>query len=176
MELYEKTIDSKEVYKGKILDLVLETVELPDGQQARREIVRHLPGVGVLPVDGDEMIFVRQFRAGLKQTLVEIPAGLAEAGEEPWETAQRELAEEIGLRPTKLTLLGEMYCSPGFTDEMTTIFLAREYVAEDLEQDADEFIEILRWPIPEVKEKYAQGFFKDAKTVYALGRFFANLI
>lgn len=176
MELFEKTIDSEEIYRGKILDLVLETVELPNGQVARREIVAHRPGVGVLPVDGDEIIFVKQYRVGIKDTLVEIPAGLAEPDEEPWETARRELAEEIGLRPTKLTLLGEMYCSPGFTDEMTTIYLAEEYVPEDLEQDADEFIEILRWPISEVKEKFAQGFFKDAKTVYALGRFFSNSI
>lgn len=99
MKFFEKTIASKEIYNGRILNLKVDEVELPDGGTSFRELVDHKQGVGILPVRGNRIIFVRQFRKAIEKVILEIPAGLVEAGEDPKEAAVRELQEEIGLKP-----------------------------------------------------------------------------
>ena len=172
MNFSEKTISSRSVYRGRILNLKVDEVELPDGNHSIREIVEHKNGVAILPVYGDKIIFVRQFRKPIEKMLLEIPAGLVEAGEATDEAAVRELEEEIGLKPLDLQLMGEMLPSPGFCAEVTTLFIASQFEEKSRPQDDDEFIEVVEMPIKEVRERFIKGEFIDAKTSCALGRFF----
>lgn len=174
MDLTEKTIDSKSIYQGKILNLRLDTVELPDGRTAKREIIEHKNGVGILPVYGGEMIFVKQFRPAIGSELLEIPAGLVEEGETPEVCGTRELQEEIGLKPTKLEACGRIWPTPGCCDEQTFLFIATAFEDKPLKQDADEFIEIVKLPIQAVRKLYDENLFTDAKTVAALGYYFSH--
>lgn len=173
MNFGEKTIDSKTLYRGKILNLKIDEVVLPDGNHAVRELVEHKNGVAILPVKADKIIFVRQYRKAIEQVLLEIPAGLVEEGEDAETAAVRELQEEIGLKPTDLQCMGEMLPSPGFCDEVTTLYIASEFIEEARQQDDDEFIEVVEMPVKEVREAYLKGKFSDAKTSCALGRFFS---
>ncbi|MEF9918986.1 MAG: NUDIX hydrolase [Eubacterium sp.] len=175
MKFFEKTITSKEIYHGRILDLKVDEVELPDGNTSSRELVDHKNGVAVLPVRDSRIIFVRQFRKAIEKVILEIPAGLIETGEFPKEAAIRELKEEIGLRPTDLRLLGDMLPSPGFCTEVTTLFIASQFVVEPKKQDDDEFIEVVEIPIRTVRALYLHGKFTDAKTACALGHFFSHM-
>ncbi|NLN96885.1 MAG: NUDIX hydrolase [Eubacteriaceae bacterium] len=173
-EFYEKTIASTEIFSGRILNLRVETVALPNGQEATRELVEHKDAVAVLPITEEgHMVFVKQYRKALDIVLLEIPAGLLEEGEDPFEAASRELQEEIGLKPLDLIKIGEIWPSAGFSDEKTCLFIATEFEESKLPQDEDEFLEIVRIPIPTVKMLYRTGKIRDAKTHAALGFFFS---
>ncbi len=173
-DFYEKTIASTEVFSGRILNLRVETVELPNGEKATRELVEHKDAVAVLPVTQQgNMVFVKQYRKALEMALLEIPAGLLEEGEDPSEAANRELQEEIGLKPLDLVKIGEIWPSAGFSDEKTCLFLATEFEESKLPQDDDEFLQIVKIPIPTVKMLYMTGKIRDAKTYAALGFFFS---
>jgi len=173
-DFYEKTIASTEIFSGRILNLRVETVVLPNGEEATRELVAHKDAVAILPVTEEgHMIFVKQYRKALDIVLLEIPAGLLEEGEDPSEAASRELQEEIGLKPLDLFKIGEIWPSAGFSDEKTCLFVATEFEESKLPQDEDEFLEIVRIPIPTVKMLYMTGKIRDAKTYAALGFFFS---
>lgn len=174
LDLYEKTLESTTIYSGKILNLKHDKILLPNGQEAMREIVEHRPGVGVLPVKGDRMILVKQFRIAIRSVILEIPAGLMEDGESPDQTAIRELQEEIGLKPLDLDYYGKIWPTPGCCDEATHIFVATKFEDHPLEQDDDEFIQLVEIPIRTVRRLYDGGFFTDAKTVSALGYYFSH--
>lgn len=175
MKLFEKTIASEEIYNGRILNLKVDKVALPDGTYSTRELVDHKDGVAVLPVRGDRIVFVRQFRKAIERVILEIPAGLIELGEDPECAAVRELQEEIGLKPLTLFALGKMWPSPGFCNEVTNLYLATEFTPSVKAPDDDEFIEIVEMPIRTVKALYLRGMFSDAKTACALGRFFSMM-
>ena len=114
MDLTEKTVDSREVFKGRIIRVRLDTVRLPNGKESTREVVEHPGGVGILAIDGEgRVLLVRQYRYALGQVLTEIPAGKREPGEPPFVTAQRELQEEVGAVAGKWTDLGTLIASPG---------------------------------------------------------------
>lgn len=174
MEFNEKTIASKKIYEGRILSLRVDEVELPDGRKSTRELVDHKSGVGILSLKDERVIFVRQFRKAIERVILEIPAGLVEDGEFPFEAARRELQEEIKLNPLDLMCLGPIWPSPGFTNEVTTLFMATQFEPKPKEQDEDEFIEIVEIPIRTVRKLYFNGMFIDAKTACALGRFFSH--
>ncbi|SDX76981.1 NUDIX hydrolase [Eubacterium barkeri] len=174
MDFYEPTIETKEIFSGRILNLRVDTIALPDGKTSLREIVDHKDAVAILPIVDDCMVFVKQFRKAIETVLTEIPAGLMEVGENIFETASRELQEEIGLKPMDLKYLGDMWPSPGFTNEKTALFMATQFEEEALEADDDEFIQIIRIPIPTVRALYLSGKFTDAKTACALGRYFSQ--
>ncbi|MDO4288886.1 MAG: NUDIX hydrolase [Eubacterium sp.] len=175
MKLFEKTVASQEIYSGRILNLRVDEVALPDGAHSMRELVDHKDGVAVLPVKGDRIVFVRQFRKAIERVILEIPAGLVEAGENPEAAAVRELQEEINLKPLELFALGKMWPSPGFCNEVTTLYLATEFTPSVKAPDDDEFIEIVEMPIRTVRALYLRGMFSDAKTACALGRFFSMM-
>ncbi len=175
MCLFEKTIASEEIYNGRILNLKVDQVSLPDGSTSMRELVDHKDGVAVLPVKGDRIIFVKQFRKAIERVILEIPAGLVEPGENPEAAAVRELQEEIALKPQNLYALGKMWPSPGFCNEVTSLYLATEFTDSYKEPDDDEFIEMVEMPIRTVKALYLRGMFNDAKTACALGRFFSMM-
>ncbi|SNT60130.1 ADP-ribose pyrophosphatase [Asanoa hainanensis] len=120
-------LDRVERFHGKIFSVVTDRVTMPGGGQADRDYVRHVGAVGVVPLDDEgRVLLVRQYRHPVGKTMWELPAGLVDvAGEAPTSTADRELAEEADLRCERLDLLVDLHTSPGFSDELIRVFLAR---------------------------------------------------
>ena len=169
MDLTEKTLSSKTIFDGKILHVRLDTVELPDGQEAFREIVDHPGGVCVLALDGEgRALLVKQFRYPYKELVRELPAGKLEYGENPEKAAVRELREETGATPGRFQSLGELYPSPGSCGEIIRMYLAQELAFGDTDLDEDEFLMLERIPFGELVEQVLSGEIKDAKTIAAV--------
>lgn len=168
MELTEKTLTSREVYRGRILRVREDTVRLPDGKTAEREVAEHPGGVGILALDGGDVLLVRQYRYAFSRVLTEIPAGKREPGEEPFVTAQRELREEIGATAGKWTELGALIASPGCYGEVLYLYMAQELTFGDTHPDEDEFLDVMRMPFDRAVELCMTGELTDAKTVVAL--------
>ena len=169
----EKTINRKEIYHGAIIDVALDDVRLPDGKTAKRELVFHPGGVGIIAFDtADRLLLVKQFRKPLEKVILEIPAGKIDPGEgqEPERTAARELEEETGYRPGKLTHLTSMYLSPGFANELLHIYHATdlEKIAQPLAQDEDEVLELYALTLEEAKQVMVDQVICDAKTIYTV--------
>lgn len=165
----EKIITSKNVYDGRIVKLDINEVELPNGQIAKREVVSHKPGVSIVAIDDkNNFIFVKQFRSGIGDELIEIPAGLVENGENPKSAARRELQEEIGYDCSNLELLCSFYPSPGFCNEVTYIYLATNLIKSSLPKDEDEFIELIRIPMAEIKSLHNKEYTVDGKTILGI--------
>jgi len=167
-DLDERVVYSAPAYQGKLVHLYLETVELPNGQQALREIVRHPGAVAVVPLLGADVLLVRQYRVAARRALLEIPAGTLDGDEAPEAGAERELQEEIGYRPGRLTPLGTEYTAPGYTTELIHLFLAEDLTESALDKDDDEFIEIVRLPFEEALRRVTAGEIPDGKTQLAL--------
>lgn len=168
MELTEKTLTSREVYRGRILRVREDTVRLPNGKTAEREVAEHPGGVGILALDGGDVLLVRQYRYAFSRVLTEIPAGKREPGEEPFVTAQRELREEIGATAGKWTELGALIASPGCYGEVLYLYMAQELTFGDTHPDEDEFLDVVRMPFDRAVELCMTGELTDAKTVTAL--------
>ncbi|MEC0280259.1 ADP-ribose pyrophosphatase [Bacillus halotolerans] len=169
--LEEKTIAKEQIFSGKVIDLYIEDVELPNGKTSKREIVKHPGAVAVLAVtDEGKIIMVKQFRKPLERTIVEIPAGKLEKGEEPEYTALRELEEETGYTAKKLTKITAFYTSPGFADEIVHVFLAEELsvLEEKRELDEDEFVEVMEVTLEDALKLVESREVYDAKTAYAI--------
>lgn len=168
MELTEKTLSGRTEFEGKIVKLTVDTVELPDGATAIREVVGHPGGVCVLALLEDGTVpLVRQFRYPLGRVMAELPAGKLEYGEEPRPAAVRELGEEVGLVPGELTDLGAIYVSPGFCTEKLHMYLARSLTRVPVHPDEDEFLEIEYLPFDELVRRVMSGEIQDGKTVAA---------
>lgn len=170
---FEEKIDSVEtIHEGVITTYELAEVTLPDGKSAQREIVRHHDAAAVVAFTSeDKLILVRQYRVAIGQTTLEIPAGLKDPeDEDTLVTAKREFEEETGLRADKWKAVTSFYSTPGFTDEYLEIYEATdlEKVEDALEQDEDEFIELLALTYEEAMEAYEKGELCDSKTVFAL--------
>ena len=134
-----RRISSRMLYRGKIINLRLDVVEFPNGQQAEREIVEHPGAAAIVPLDRDGHVqFVGQYRDAVSQQMLEIPAGKLKPGEDPRECALRELEEELGVTADKLTHMATFYSTPGFCDEVMHMFLAEELRPGDggLEREA----------------------------------------
>ncbi|MBF7017060.1 NUDIX domain-containing protein [Staphylococcus durrellii] len=169
MNLYEKTTNKKSIYKGKIIDLEVHEVDLPNGESSTREIVLHNGAVAVCALTSEnKIVLVEQFRKPLDNTMLEIPAGKLEIGEEREEAAKRELEEETGYKAKELTLITDMYGSPGFTNEKISIYLATELLKGEKQLDEDEFIELHELSINKAQEKLKNNEINDAKTIIAL--------
>ena len=168
MELTEKTLTSREVYRGRILRVREDTVRLPNGKTAEREVAEHPGGVRILALDGGDVLLVRQYRYAFSRVLSEIPAGKRELGEEPFVTAQRELREEIGATAGKWTELGALIASPGCYGEVLYLYMAQELTFGDTHPDEDEFLDVVRMPFDRAVELCMTGELTDAKTVIAL--------
>ena len=169
MDLTEKLVTSRQVFKGRILDVRVDTVALPNGRQSTREIVHHPGGVGILALDDENNVLtVTQYRYAYGKLLLEIPAGKLEPGEDPRAAAIRELREETGARAGRFEALGEIYPSPGYCDEIIRLYLARDLTFGDTHPDEDEFLTLWRIPFPQLREKVLAGEVTDAKTVAAV--------
>src|SRR5690625_4619812 len=126
-KLYEKTIQTKSIFNGKIINVQVDKVELPDGNFSTREIVKHPGAVAIIPITDDgKIIFVEQYRKPLERPLIEIPAGKIEVNEAPKITAVRELEEETGYTTDVLEHITSFYTSPGFADEIIHIYYTEQ--------------------------------------------------
>lgn len=167
--MQEETVRSRIIYHGKILDLRVDNVLLPNGREAEREVVVHPGAVAVVAVtEEQEVLLVRQYRHPVGEVLLEVPAGKLEQGEDPVDCAKRELAEETGYTADKWELLSRFYTTPGFSDEIMYLYLAQGLIPEQRRADDDEFIELCREPLETAVGKALSGQFKDAKTIVAL--------
>ncbi len=167
----ENTISTEEIYKGKIIDVKVDTVQLPDGNQSKREIVNHPGAVAVLAVTGeDKIVMVKQYRKPLEKSLLEIPAGKLEKGEDPERTAIRELEEETGYSSGSLKLINSFYTSPGFADELVYLYLAEDpwKLSDNVAGDDDEFVTVEELTLEEAFRQEEKEIIHDAKTSYAL--------
>ena len=168
MDFNEKTLKENTVYKGKILNLRVDDVILPNGKTAIREIIEHSGGSAVLlEVDG-KVLLVKQFRYAYKKELYEIPAGKINFGEKPIETAKRELEEECGYKSNNLKLLFTTYPSTGYTNEIIYIYKAENPVKTKTNLDEDEFLLSKWFSIEELEKMISNGEICDAKTLLAL--------
>ncbi len=159
-----RKLSSRRIYEGRIINLRLDQVELPDGRRTEREIVEHPGAAVVVPVGDDGSVhLVIQYRDAASETLLELPAGKLEPGEGPAGCARRELLEELGLEAGKLEPLGSLYSSPGFCEEVLHLFLARELRQCEAEMDHDEFIEAEVRPLGGLDQWL--GEIRDAKSV-----------
>ena len=168
MDMTERRLSCREIYRGQILRVHEDTVRLPNGREGKREVAEHPGGVGILALDGDDVLLVRQYRYVFSRVLTEIPAGKRESGEEPFVTAQRELLEEIGASAGKWTELGTLIASPGCYGEVLYLYMAQELTFGETHLDEDEFLEPLRLPFDSVVEQCLSGELTDAKTVAAV--------
>ncbi|MGI6485750.1 MAG: NUDIX hydrolase [Tepidanaerobacteraceae bacterium] len=166
MVFHETTISSTNIFSGKIINLKVDKVRLPDGRTSTREIVSHPGAVAVVAInEKKQLLMVRQFRKAVDEILIEIPAGKLEANEDIYECAQRELMEETGFYAKKIRHLVDLYTSPGFSNEIIHLFLAQELVERQLPTDDDENIQVELVDMDDAIEKTKNGYFKDAKTV-----------
>jgi ADP-ribose pyrophosphatase len=148
-------------FDGKLFDVVIE-----DWDGREREIVDHPGSTAIVAVHDGEVVLVRQLREPARKPLLELPAGTLEAGEEPVASAQRELAEEVGLHGGRWRELGGFWTSPGFLREYMHVFVAEELEAGESDPDEDEEVEIVRWPVAEIAGRI--GELEDAKTIAGL--------
>jgi ADP-ribose pyrophosphatase len=168
-DLTEKTISSQTLFEGRMIRLQLDQVLLPDGSTSRREIVKHPGAVAILAVtDEQKLVLVRQFRKPLEKTILEIPAGKLEKGEEPQNCARRELEEETGYRAKEWKHLYSFYTSPGFADECMHLFEAKGLEKGETHPDQDEFVELVELSLEECFARIQSGEICDAKTILAI--------
>ncbi|MBC8534007.1 NUDIX domain-containing protein [Yeguia hominis] len=169
MKLTEKTLQKNYLYRGKILNLRRDDAELENGRQVTREVVEHPGGVCVAALnEKNEMVFVRQFRYPYSKVVLEIPAGKLEPGEDPFEAVKREQLEETGTRAEAYQFLGEMYPSPGYTDEIIRIWACRISQYGALKLDEGEFLETEYVPLETAVEMVLRNEIPDAKTQVAI--------
>ena len=165
MELFEKTLSTKEIYKGRIITVHEDEIELPDGSKSSREVVEHSGGVCVAAItDEDEMFFVRQFRYPYKRVLLELPAGKLEKGEDPLEAGKRELEEETGTVAGKYYDLGKFYPTPGYCGEIIHLYAASQLKSTAMNPDEDEFLEVEKIAVDKAVDMVINGEIPDGKT------------
>ena len=165
----EKTVSSERVYEGSRINVRRDIVSLPDGGTAQRDIVEHPDAVSIVAVDSDNnVVLVRQYRRAPKLFLLEVPAGVMDPGEEPIQTAQRELREETGFAAATLDFLGDFYTAPGILTERMYAFLATGLTEDALPPDEDEDIEVERVPLAKAMEMARSGELNDAKSIVSL--------
>ncbi|UOE96119.1 NUDIX hydrolase [Alkalihalobacillus sp. LMS39] len=167
--LYEKTISTTPIYKGRVIDLEIDEVELPDGKTSKRELVRHPGAVAIIAVTTEgKLVVVRQYRKALDRVIVEIPAGKLEINEDPLECAMRELEEETGYKAVSLQYVTSFYTSPGFADEIVHLYFTDSLRHGTCQTDDDEFVEQIEITLEEALELIQTKEIYDAKTAYAV--------
>lgn len=165
-------ISSRTVFEGHVISVTADKFSTPDGSTVDREIVHHPGAVVVVPVtERAEAVMVRQYRAAIGDVLLEVPAGKRDVeGEAPEVTAARELAEEVGLAAGRLDLLARFYNSPGFCDEFTHLYLARDLtpVPDSRQGEEEVAMTIEHVALHRVPALIHSGELVDAKSIIAL--------
>ncbi|GIP15217.1 ADP-ribose pyrophosphatase [Paenibacillus montaniterrae] len=165
---HEPTLATEHIFKGKIIELQVDTIELPDGRTATREIVRHPGAAAVIALHEGKLIVVEQYRKPLGKTQIEIPAGKLDPNEEPQLAAVRELAEETGYVAHFVQLLQKFYTSPGFADELLYVYFTDQVTAGEQHLDEDEDVIVRLITLEEADRYIASGQISDAKTLLAV--------
>lgn len=169
MNLNEETVSSEQIFKGKIITVRRDTVRLPNGNSATREIVEHPGGVAIVALnDRGEVYVERQYRHPFGKVIMEIPAGKLDADEDPFDCCVRELHEETGLSAGRYDYLGKFMLSPGFCREWIHIYLARDLSAGTAKLDPDEFLELDTIPFTKLMDMIMNNEVEDAKTVMGI--------
>ncbi len=165
----EPTVSSEMKFKGKILNLRVDTVRMPDGLLATREIAEHAESICAVPIDEQgNVLMVKQYRKPAEAELLEVVAGGIEAGEDPKEAAIRELREEVGHTAGKLELLSSFWLAPGWCTEFMYAYLATDLSPSKLSGDADEHISVVTVPLHRVPSLIQSGEIQDVKSIAAL--------
>lgn len=169
LDLKEKRLDSCYAFKGRIINLRVDTVRLPNGRTSTREVVEYAGAVTIVALDDErQVLLVRQYRYAVGSELIELPAGKLEAGEDPLECAKRELTEETGYRAREWHPLLRFYSTPGFTSEYMHLFLARGLEQGEQSPDEDEFVEVMKVPLDEALRMVDRGEIRDSKSIVGL--------
>ena len=169
MHLLEECISSEEKFSGRVFKVRLDKVKLENGKTASREVVHHNGGVCILPLTAEnEVIFVKQFRYPYMETVLELPAGKLEIGEDHAEAGKRELLEETGCTCKKYTFLGKLYPSPGYVDEIIYLYLAEDLEYSQQSLDEDEFLDIVKIPFDKAIEMVMANEIPDSKSQVCL--------
>jgi len=168
-DLKETRIASEQKFSGRLIDLYLDQVELPNGQTSSREWIDHPGAVCIIPVLPDDKIcLIRQFRYGPGEEFIEIPAGKLDSGEAPLDCAYRELEEETGYRANKLTFLTNIHPAIGFSNEKMWMYLAEDLEKYENKLDQDEFLKLLPTPLEKALDLIWSGKITDVKTIIGL--------
>ncbi len=169
MNLEEKQLSFEYKFKGKIINLRVDTALLPNGATATREVVEHNGGICVVPItEKGEVLMVEQYRYPYSEVVLEIPAGKRDGDEEPLEGGKRELKEETGATAQNYTFLGELYPTPGYCGEVIYMYLATGLSYGETNPDEDEFLNVKKIPLETAVQMIMNGEIKDAKTQAAI--------
>jgi ADP-ribose pyrophosphatase len=169
--LVERTLESRLVFDGMLLNVNKDRARMPDGSESVREWIRHPGACAVVPIyENGDIILLRQFRYPVKQIFLEVPAGKIDQPEPPDLTATRELEEETGVRCDELHYIGHFYPGIGYADEVIHIYAATSLSDSPAHTDPDEFVEPFRIPFTEALEMVHNGIINDGKTVICLLR------
>src|SRR6267143_1512170 len=167
-------LDSKRIHTGRVINLDVDAVRFPDGSTGELEIIRHPGAAAVVPFASDPrgddpiVLLIQQYRYATDGTVIEIPAGRLNPGEDPRVCAQRELLEEAGVKAGRVELLTTIWTTPGFTDERIHLFWAADLTADKHAREPDEFIEVMPKPLSEALNLIRDGVICDAKTVVGI--------
>jgi ADP-ribose pyrophosphatase len=160
---------TRQIYKGRIVDLRLEEITLPNQVTITMEMIRHPGAAAIVPLDNDgQVTLIHQFRHAAGGFIWEIPAGKLDDGEQPAACAVRELQEEVGLAAGELIRLGSILTAPGFCDERIHLFLARALSAVPQRLEHDEVLSVSRLPLTRALAMIRSGEIEDAKTIAGL--------
>ena len=165
---------TRRIHSGRVINLDVDTVRFPDGSSGDLEIVRHPGAAAVIPFASDPrgddptVLLIQQYRYATNGSLIEIPAGRLDPGEEPEACARRELLEEVGVKAGRVERLTTIWTTPGFTDERIHLFWASDLTAAQHAREPDEFIEVITKPLSEALQLVRSGVISDAKTALSL--------
>lgn len=168
MVFEEKTMRCERIYEGKILNLKIETVELPNKKYSKREIIEHPNGVAIIAIVEESLVMVKQYRKAVDRAMLELPAGLLEVNEEPKEAALRELKEETGYESEKIEYVMEFYTSPGYCNEKIYLFLATDLREGVAMPEPDESVVHEKYPIEDLVKMVSRGEILDSKTIIGI--------
>ena len=159
----------QEIYKGRIVNLIVDEITTTTGIETIREVFHHPGGAAVVPVlPNGKILLVKQFRYPMQEILLELPAGKIDPGEAPETTAARELEEEVGYTAGSLKKMAEFYSTPGFCDEKIHLYLGEDLRPCQAGGDHDEELEVLSFTLPELMELIRSRKINDAKTIIGI--------
>ena len=170
-DVLPELLASEDRFEGRLFRISVDHIRFADGTEAARETLHHPGAVCMVPVDGDgRVVMVTQYRHPARARLLELPAGTLEPGEQPGAAVERELREEIGLRPGHLEPLGGFYVAPGYATEYIHLFVCSDLTPAPLDGDDDEDIAVHRLTLDEALTAIEEGRIVDGKTIIGVLR------
>lgn len=165
----ETTVSSDLIYTGKTIQLRVDTVEVPNRGYQKREIIEHKGAVAILAITKEnKVVLVKQFRKAIEQEIYELPAGKIEIGETPLDCAYRELKEETGYSANSMKLIHKYYPTPGFSNQLVFIYLAKDLIPGEKKLEEDEFLEVYEVDLETAYKMVYENEICDSKTVIGL--------